>query len=136
MAGMAVCPCGSGLLEVECCERYRDGRERAPTAEALMRSRYTAYVHQDEGYLRRTWHPTTRPRTVGFDRGLTWVRLEVVDRTGGSLFDTEGTVRFVAHYTVDGRPGVLREDSRFVREGGEWLYVGPHETEPASKPAG
>jgi SEC-C motif-containing protein len=90
-----------------------------------MRSRYAAYAHRDEPYLHRTWHPTTRPRRVRADDGPTWVRLEVLERTAGSLFDREGTVRFAAHYTVDGRPGVLRENSHFVREHDQWWYVGP-----------
>lgn len=44
----------------QCCGRYLDG-EAAPTAEALMRSRYTAFALRDEDYLFRTWHPRTRP---------------------------------------------------------------------------
>lgn len=93
-----------------------------------MRSRYTAYVRRDEVYLRATWHSTARPRRVMFEAGLRWTGLDIAGRQGGSLFDTEGTVRFAAHYTVEGRPGVLRENSRFVREDGQWRYLGPVES--------
>jgi SEC-C motif domain protein len=90
-----------------------------------MRSRFTAYARHDEEYLRRTWHPDSRPARIGFDPGLRWVRLEILAHGKGSLLDSTGTVRFAAHYIVDGQAGVLHEHSRFVREHGEWLYVGP-----------
>ena len=48
------CPCGSTLPILRCCGPYIAGAELAPTAEALMRSRYTAYVMQEEDYLRAT----------------------------------------------------------------------------------
>jgi SEC-C motif domain protein len=86
-----------------------------------MRSRFSAYARGDAAYVLRTWHPSTRPRNLDLADSPRWTRLEILDRTGGALFDAEGTVRFNAHY-VD---GVMRENSRFVREGGEWLYVGP-----------
>jgi SEC-C motif domain protein len=122
---MANCPCGTGLAGPDCCDRYRLGPATAPTAEALMRSRFTAYAQHDEAYLRRTWHPDGRPARIEFDPGLRWVRLEILAHHKGSLLDATGTVRFAAHYIVDGRAGVLREHSQFVRERGAWLYVGP-----------
>ncbi len=107
----------------ECCGRLHDGVLPAATAEQLMRSRYTAFVLGNPGYLRATWHPTTRPRTVSLDEGVRWTGLDVVATTGGSLLDTEGTVEFRAHYVVAGRPGVQHERSRFVRERGRWWYL-------------
>ena len=109
----------------QCCGRFHRAQSQAPTAEALMRSRYSAFARRDEAYLLRTWHPSSRPASIGFDEELRWVRLEITGGTGGALFDTTGTVTFAAHYTESGRPGVLREDSSFVREDGEWLYLGP-----------
>ena len=129
MDAMTMCPCGSGRPGEECCEPLLRGETSAPTAVALMRSRYTAFVRRDEAYLRQTWHPRTRPRRVLFEAGLRWDRLEVIGQAGGSLFDSEGTVTFAAHYTMDGRPGVLREESQFVREEGGWLYIGPRSSE-------
>lgn len=116
------CPCGSGDLFPSCCRPILDGRP-APTAERLMRSRYTAFVRGDEAHLLRSWHPSTRPRTIELDPAQRWLRLVVVDRRAGGPFDREGEVAFEAVYRdAEGR-GVLRERSRFVREGRDWFYV-------------
>jgi SEC-C motif domain protein len=90
-----------------------------------MRSRYSAFAVGDEAYLVRTWHPGTRPRRVDLADGPQWTRLAVLGTSGGGLFDQHGTVEFQARYTVDGRPGVLRENSEFTRYDGAWTYVGP-----------
>lgn len=89
-----------------------------------MRSRYSAFARRDSAYLIRTWHPSTRPSRLDLGSGRTWQRLQVLDKSGGSLFDSEGQVRFRAYYIEDGAPGVQEENSRFVRESGQWLYVG------------
>jgi SEC-C motif-containing protein len=86
-----------------------------------MRSRYSAFAVGDAAYLRATWDPATRPRRVRVDPAVRWTGLEVLGRTGGGLLDTEGTVSFRARH--DG--GVVEEDSRFRRDAGRWLYVGP-----------
>jgi SEC-C motif-containing protein len=86
-----------------------------------MRSRYSAFVVGDADYLRATWDPATRPRRVTVDPATTWTGLEVLGRTGGGLLAAEGTVEFRAHHTA----GVVAEHSRFRRDGGRWLYVGP-----------
>ncbi|MGK5501539.1 YchJ family protein, partial [Streptomyces sp. URMC 125] len=108
-----------------CCARYHRGPSPAPTAEALMRSRYSAFAVRDREYLLRTWHPETRPARLDLDPGTRWRRLEVLSTTGGSPFHTEGTVAFRAHCTERGRPGVLEEHSRFVRHEGAWVYLDP-----------
>lgn len=92
-----------------------------------MRSRYSAFAVGDADYLRRTWHPSQRPADLTLDPAITWTRLAVLETSGGGLFDTTGTVRFRAVYTADGKRGVLAENSRFAREDGAWLYVGPIE---------
>jgi SEC-C motif-containing protein len=122
-AAPALCPCGSGTAYGECCGRRHSGAASAPTAEALMRSRYSAFAVRDEAYLLRTWHPETRPPRVEFDPGMRWTGLEIVGTTDGSAFHTTGTVTFRAHYTDGGRPGVLHERSRFTRVDGAWVYV-------------
>lgn len=88
-----------------------------------MRSRYSAFVGGDAGYLLRTWSSATRPARLEFDDRLRWTGLEVLAATGGSGFHIEGTVEFRAHYLRDGQPGLLHEDSRFVREDGRWTYL-------------
>lgn len=85
-----------------------------------MRSRYSAFAVGDTAYLHDTWDPGTRPRQVA-DPRLRWTGLEVLGRTGGGLFDAEGTVEFRAHHG----DGVVAEHSRFRRHDGRWVYVGP-----------
>lgn len=89
-----------------------------------MRSRYSAYALGDDAYVLVTWHPSTRPARLVLDPQRRWTGLEVVSRSGGGLFDAEGRVGFRARSERRGRAEVLAEDSRFVREGGRWLYVG------------
>ena len=115
---MSDCPCGLGRDDDDCCGRYLAGTP-APTAEALMRSRFTAFTRQDEAYLLATWHPSTRPPAI--DRWQTWVRLEVLTTAQGGLLDQEGLVEFVATHET----GSLEELSRFARHDGRWTYVGP-----------
>jgi SEC-C motif-containing protein len=117
------CPCRSGLPLVECCGRLHDRTATAGTAEQLMRSRYSAFVLGDAGYLLDTWHPSTRPRTLDLDDDVRWTGLEVLASTGGSLLAAEGTVEFRASYVRDRRPGAQHENSRFVREDGQWRYL-------------
>ncbi|GAA3462928.1 YchJ family protein [Saccharothrix longispora] len=119
------CPCGLGDPYEHCCGPFHEGRKKPPTAEALMRSRYSAFAVGDEDYLLATWHPTTRPASLELDPEQRWNRLEVLGRTGGTLFQTTGTVEFRAHCRVRGGRDVLHENSRFVREDGVWLYVSP-----------
>ena len=89
-----------------------------------MRSRYSAFAVCDAAYLLRTWHPSARPRTLELDPKCRWTRLAVLQTEGGKLFDTTGTVSFRAIYVLHGQRHVLAETSRFVREGGRWLYLG------------
>ncbi|MFH8499283.1 YchJ family protein [Streptomyces coeruleorubidus] len=116
---MRSCPCG--LLEAygDCCGRHHSGTTAAPTAEALMRSRYSAFVKGDTGYLLRTWHPRTRPGTLELDPRMRWTGLEILDTSDGSAFHSNGTVEFRASY----RGGSLHERSRFERVDGAWVYV-------------
>ncbi|MFE2042742.1 YchJ family protein [Streptomyces sp. NPDC059477] len=113
------CPCGLPGAYDRCCGRFHSGGAVAPTAEVLMRSRYSAFVKRDEGYLLRTWHPRTRPGRVEFDPGMRWTGLEIVRAWDGSVFHATGVVEFRASF----RGGVLHERSRFERVDGAWVYV-------------
>jgi len=122
----AACPCGSGKPFADCCEPFLRGNALPPTAEALMRSRYTAYTLMDEPYLLATWHPSTRPATLDLNVsdqpqwiGLDVKRHEVED-------ESHARVEFVARYKVNGKAHRLIEVSRFVREEGRWFYVGAY----------
>ena len=88
-----------------------------------MRSRYSAFALQDDAYLLKSQHSSTRPAYIDFEPKLRWTGLEIVGTTGGTAFHTEGTVEFIAHYTESGRPGAMRENSSFVRENGNWVYL-------------
>lgn len=90
-----------------------------------MRARYSAFAVQDTGYLLRSWHSSARPGRLELDPEQEWTRLAVLETSQGGLFDTSGTVRFRALYRTGGRRGVLDEESRFVREDGSWVYLGP-----------
>ncbi|MCA0331932.1 MAG: hypothetical protein LCI03_18830 [Actinobacteria bacterium] len=117
------CPCGWGAPYEECCGRLHRG-EPAPTAESLMRSRYTAFVVGDAGYLARTWHSSARPDALALDASRTWRGLHVLDAVRGSLLDADGQVEFVARWEdADGSRGRHHERSRFVREEGRWVYL-------------
>jgi SEC-C motif-containing protein len=117
------CPCGLGDDYDSCCGRFHGGTP-APTAEALMRSRYSAFAVGDAGYLLRTWHPSGRPPDLDLDPDLRWTRLAVLETQAGGIFDSAGTVRFRAVYEHGGQRGVLTENSGFVRENGLWTYLG------------
>ncbi|MDR7273877.1 YchJ family protein [Catenuloplanes atrovinosus] len=121
--GGGACPCGTGAGYDECCGPLHRGESTAPTAEALMRSRFSAFARGDARYLLQTWHPSTRPGELTLDQGQRWLRLDIVDTGGGSLFEAGGEVEFKAHYRAGGRTGTVHERSRFTREDGRWFYV-------------
>lgn len=128
------CPCGTGETYGNCCGKihaafHETGKLTAATPEALMRSRFTAFAISDADYLLASWHESTRPASLGLDETLRWYRLDILGTTG-SPFDATGTVEFAAYYrslpsvAADEKvKGVQRENSRFVREHGEWFYV-------------
>lgn len=117
------CPCGSGQADENCCNRFISGNQHAPTAEALMRSRYTAYTRNNEAYLRATWHASSRPKTLDLNSqpATKWLGLNVVRHAQQDA--SHAIVEFVARYKIHGRAFKLHETSRFVLENGQWLYV-------------
>ena len=122
------CPCGNlagkrALSYANCCGRYLDYFDTvpAPDAQSLMRSRYTAFVLGRKQYLLDTWHIANRPGSLDFDVQVKWLGLEV--RRHLLLDPDHAEVEFVARNRVAGRAARLHEVSRFVREGGRWVYV-------------
>lgn len=113
------CPCGLPQAYDVCCGRFHRGTAAAPTAEALMRSRYSAFVVGDGAYLTRTWHPRTRPARLDLDPGVRWTGLEILATRDGSAFHRTGEVEFRASF----QGGSLHEVSRFERVEGAWVYV-------------
>ena len=119
---MSACHCGSGRVYSACCGRLHSGAENAASAEALMRSRYSAYVLRLADYLLATWHPDTRPSELDLSADDTkWLGLEVKRRAQQD--NSHATVEFVARYRIAGKGHRLHELSRFVREDGRWYYV-------------
>lgn len=123
-ASKTPCPCGGVRSYTDCCGRWHDGPHalQAPTAEALMRSRYSAFVLDRLPYLLATWHSSTRPATLEPNPpGLKWLGLQV--KAAADQDADHATVEFVARSRQDGRASRMHEVSRFVREGGRWFYV-------------
>lgn len=118
----APCPCGGDVTYGGCCAPILRGAN-AETAEALMRSRYTAFAIGDVRHLLATWHPRTRPETLEIDARLRWTRLEIVSTEAGSDDQDSGVVEFRAHWQEARQVGVLHERSRFARVRGRWCYL-------------
>ena len=116
------CPCESGKPYNTCCEPAHNGSP-ALTAEALMRSRYTAYVLGLEDYLLKTWATETRPTTLNLadETQTKWLGLQVkrVENTS----ETSAIVEFVARYKIGGKAERIHEISQFVRVEGCWYYL-------------
>lgn len=132
----ATCVCDSGQPEQLCCLPYiEDASLDAPSAQALMRSRYTAYTLKRVDYLLRTWHPDTRPRQLTLDADIRWLGLKIKRTDAGQPGDREGRVEFVARFKLGSRADRIHEDSRFVFADNGWLYVdGEIKHQPARRP--
>ena len=117
------CPCGLPRAYDACCGRYVSGKVDAPDAEALMRSRYSAYTLRLEPYLLATWHPGTRPAALQLDAEPQpkWLGLQVESQR--QIDATHAEVEFIARCKIGGRAYRMHETSRFVREEGRWYYL-------------
>jgi SEC-C motif-containing protein len=119
-----LCLCGSGIAYQQCCEPYHFGEKIPATAEALMRSRYTAYVLRNAVYLQETWDATRRPEKIDFSReNIDWLRLEITEIKKGEIKDSKGVVAFKAFYSQDDEEHVMNEISRFTKINGRWFYL-------------
>ena len=130
-----LCPCGGAPTTIrlkgseaafaDCCGRYIEQGQLPPDALHLMRSRYTAFVLEHEAYLLHTWQETNRPGKLEFDVSAKWLGLDIKDYAQTGLQEGQETaeVEFVARVRVAGKATRLHERSRFVCQGGRWLYV-------------
>lgn len=117
-----LCPCGTERPYQTCCEPLHKGQP-AKTAEALMRSRYSAYVLHLEVYLLKTWHPSTCPDTLNLsdDVNTKWLGLPILSTEKTS--ESQATVEFVARYKIGGnRAERLHEISQFEFSDA-WYYL-------------
>lgn len=123
-----MCACGNGEPYSACCEPFHACRKIAPTAVALMRSRYSAFVYGKIDYLVETTLPASRTGDLEAHcratcESIRWIGLEIVGTSQGGPSDKFGKVEFKASYRSEGRIKVLHEHSRFRRKGGKWYYV-------------
>ena len=129
-----LCPCrvkdASPRAYADCCEPYIEDGKPAPTPEALMRSRYSAFALGKIDHLVETLAPETRH---DFDRkAIThwatqseWLGLEILSTEQGQPGDETGYVEFIAHFINDGQRHAHRERSlfRFDKADGRWYFL-------------
>jgi len=125
---MEKCPCNSQKEYLACCAPFLEGEQDAPTAVALMRSRYTAHVKADIDYIIETVHPEYRAQSdrkaiESWAKETVWERLEIIKTEKGLEGDDVGRVVFRAHYKHHNNVKVHAEDSFFKKEGGKWYFV-------------
>jgi len=125
----SLCPCGSEKEYASCCEPFVKGERPAPTAEALMRSRYTAYVKEEIPYLKETLTTAQQSdfsdeETRKWARSSKWLGLEIVRAEGGEAGDEKGVVEFQAHFEADGKKQTHHEVAEFTKSDGHWRYAG------------
>ena len=122
------CPCSSGRPFASCCEPYITGKTAAPTAEALMRARYTSYATDRIDFVEQTHAPESR---ADFDRkasekwakGSSWKGLTLVAVKGGREDDSTGVVSFVARFGSGGKDYEHHEIATFRKQNGAWCFV-------------
>jgi SEC-C motif domain protein len=132
---MNACPCGSGREYGECCQPIIAGDRKAQTAEQLMRSRYSAYVGKEIGYLRSSLHPDHRgdfdeKSTRAWAEGADWEGLQIVRTVGGGVDEEEGEVEFIASFSQRGVRHDHHERATFARSRGAWYFVDGKEVKP------
>jgi SEC-C motif-containing protein len=121
------CPCGSGHSYVSCCHTFHSGKEQALNCEALMRSRYCAFVTKNGQYLFDTHHPEFRGADTAEDflsstEKIRWLRLQVLASKGDELDDV-GWVKFNAWFIENSKVFVHSEYSQFQRYKKRWVYT-------------
>ncbi len=143
MSGVAIggkhagvtCVCGIGESTETHCLPVIKGQKPAETAEALMRSRYAAYVLGEIDYVLATHtedaaKDVDRQSTEAWSKNSEWQGLEVVATEAGSPNDQRGTVEFIARYKVKGMNVQHHERAEFEKVNGKWLYKEGKEISP------
>lgn len=129
------CPCCSGKAYEACCEPYLKGDAIPATPEALMRSRYSAFVHADIDYIINTHDPAgrddlDRESNLKWARDSEWLGLEVLRTEAGGPEDDTGVVEFVARYRQGGTERRHHEISTFTRKEDRWYFSDGHPPKP------
>jgi len=123
-----ICPCGTGRNYSECCGPYLEGKISAPTAEALMRSRYTAFATGSMDYIFNTHHESTRAEldmdsVKSWALNSEWLGLEIRETQNGREKDTEGQVEFKCKFLFNDKEQTHHELSTFKKDGDKWFFV-------------
>ncbi|TXD47224.1 YchJ family protein [Polaribacter sp. IC073] len=117
-----ICPCNPKVLYKNCCKKAHINIETVVSAEALMRSRYSAFVLADTAYLHKSHHSTTRLSKKEYEeletwtKSVKWTQLEILN-------STENTVYFKASFIANGILEVIEEHSVFCKEHNYWVYL-------------
>ena len=132
---MEICPCGSGQTYADCCKPLIDGSRPAATAEALMRSRYSAYVKTQIDYIYETTHADQRSKfnrqeSLAWSRNTEWQSLEILRTENGGENDESGVVEFIARYREKDKAVKHHEVADFARVEGRWYFVDGHAPKP------
>ncbi len=123
------CPCGRLEVYTLCCAQKHQRLSNAITAEDLMRSRYTAFTLGMGDFLLKSHHSTTRPtkniaEIIKWAKSVEWLFLEVLNVKDGGRNDLVGYIEFKAHFTENKKKSFIHEKSKFIRENGDWVYLG------------
>ena len=134
---MSLCPCQSGKEYDVCCGPIINGDRAAPTAEALMRSRYSAYAKGAVDHLTNSLHPDNRdgydPASVKqWANNADWLKLEIVNTSAGGENDNQGIVEFIATYREEGVAHAHHEVAEFSRLNGKWYFTDGKLVAPAT----
>ncbi len=125
---MSQCACGSAKEYTNCCGPYITGKKNAPTAEALMRSRYSAFANGELDYVQKTHHPDTRSEldmegVKSWALNSEWLGLEILEKEAGAENDSEGKVEFRCRFHFNGSEQTHHELSTFRKKEGVWYFV-------------
>lgn len=131
------CPCGSKNAFSACCEPYISGKANAPTAEALMRARYSSYATGSIDFIKTSQAPEgldsfNRESAEKWSKESTWKGLTVVAIKNGGPTDTTGNVSFIARYASGGEDHEHHEIGIFRKEDDRWLFVEGRSPVPAT----
>lgn len=131
MPDKKACLCSSGVAYAVCCKPIHHGIA-APSPEALMRSRYTAFALGLGEYLYDTLasgHADRRaPRDVAaielsrMKHHQRFLGLQILHAEAPAAGAASGEVLFFAKVFSKGEDFSFAELSHFVREDGSWKY--------------
>lgn len=122
LSSKSICPCNSEKLFSECCSKVINNQALALTPEVLMRSRYTAFVIENSDYLLQSWHFSTRPKTLTFEKHIIWLKLIIEKAPLPLPSDNIGYVSFCAQCIQNDNMIKITEKSTFIRKANLWFY--------------